>query len=693
MIKERDAAQLTAATTQLKDDWDRYKRLRNDLSVVKKREKLAWKQNKLESCEESGDYGKLWKNILGWLNWSSASSPTKLSQNGVMETSPSRMAELQNEFYINKVKSIRQNMPAQKKDPLDTLRKRMQGRTQTFTPAPVTPDQIEKIISSLKNSKASGVDMVDTYILKLIKSDIVPAVCHIVNLSIQTNRFPTKWKIAKVIPLYKGKGCKFDPKSYRPVAILPILSKILERAMFTQVLSNMDSNKFFNPSHHAYRSFHSTTTAMLQMYDTWLDAVEDGNLAGVCMVDMSAAFDVVDTEILLEKLKLYGFDQNTIQWTWSYLTHRSQGVYIEGAMSRLLPLEAGVPQGSILGPIYYTIFTNELPQVVHEHDCPLHDDQAASIFTIQCEECGGLCCYADDSTYTVMGQDPVALSEKLTRKYKVMADFLTDNKLKVNDEKTHLLVLTSRQKRRFVDTNSVVIETPTAAISPSTVEQLLGAQVHQDLRWVEHILDSDNSLVKALNLRLGALKKVSSIASFKTRKTIANGIFMSKLIYLMPLWSGCEDYLVNSLQVVQNKAARTVAKLNIFTPTKTLMKVCGWMSVRQLMAYHSLVLLHKTLRSKTPVYLHQKVTSGGHFPYRTRTASACPPGFSFTVSHPTDNGAIRQQSGSKLGLSKQGWCWSSVELYNLLPTDLRLETKLPSFKKRLKNWIGLNITT
>ena len=272
--------------------------------------------------------------------------------------------------------------------------------------------------------------------------------------------------------------------------------------MFTQVLSHMDSNKFFNPSHHAYRSFHSTTTAMLQMYDTWLDAVEDGNLAGVCMVDMSAAFDVVDTEILLEKLKLYGFDQNTIQWTWSYLTHRSQGVYIEGAMSRLLPLEAGVPQGSILGPIYYTIFTNELPQVVHEHDCPLHDDQAASIFTIQCQECGGLCCYADDSTYTVRGQDPVALSEKLTRKYKVMADFLTDNKLKVNDDKTHLLVLTSRQKRRFVDTNSIVIETPTAVISPSTVEQLLGAQ---DMRWVGHILESANSLRKALNLRLGSL--------------------------------------------------------------------------------------------------------------------------------------------------------------------------------------------
>ena len=361
-------------------------------------------------------------------------------------------------------------------------------------------------------------------------------------------------------------------------------------------------------------------------------------------------------------------------------------------MSSLLALEAGVPQGSILGPIYYTIFTNELPQVVHENDCPLLNDPNASIFSIQCHECGGVCCYADDSTFTVRGNDPEVLSETLSKKYKVMADFLTDNKLKVNDDKTHLLVMTTRQKRRFVATHTVQIETPTATISPSCVERLLGAQVHEDMRWVEHILENENSLVKSLNVRLGAIKKLSNVASFKTRKTIASGIFMSKLIYLMPLWSGCEEYLIQALQVVQNKAARSVAHLNIFTPTKTLMKVCGWMSVRQLLAYHSLVLLHKTLTNKAPVYLYQKVTSGGHFPYKTRQAATCPPGFSFEVSHPSDSGAVRQSTGSKLGLSKQGWCWRSVEQYNALPADLRLEKKLPSFKKRLKEWVGLHIS-
>ena len=189
----------------------------------------------------------------------------------------------------------------------------MANKNPTFSLSAISPDEVDKMIKNLKNSKSCGVDNLDTYILKLTRQHIVPSICHILNLSIQSRKFPTKWKVAKVVPLYKGKGSKFDTKNYRPVAILPILSKVLERAMFKQVLSHMDGKKLFNPSHHVYRSFHSTTTAMIQMYDTWLDAAEQGVLAGVCMVDMSAAFDVVYTELLLEKMKLYGFDRDAVQ--------------------------------------------------------------------------------------------------------------------------------------------------------------------------------------------------------------------------------------------------------------------------------------------------------------------------------------------------------------------------------------------
>ena len=152
------------------------------------------------------------------------------------------------------------------------------------------------------------------------------------------------------------------------------------------------------------------------------------------------------------------------------------------------------------------------------------------------------------------------------------------------------------------------------------------------------------------------------MASFRTRKMIANGVFMSKLIYLMPVWMGCEEYLVNALQVCQNKAARTVTRLDRFTSTKVLLLQCGWLSVRQLMLYHSLVLLYKTIKHKKPEFLHQKVTSGSHKP-RTRQATA----------------------------RRKSWCWSSVYWYNQLPLNLQSEAKLQIFKSRLKHWILVNL--
>ena len=339
---------------------------------------------------------------------------------------------------------------------------------------------------------------------------------------------------------------------------------------------------------------------------------------------------------------------------------------------------AGVPQGSILGPLLYTIFTNELPQVVHEEDCPHQHSEDASLFSIQCLECGSLCCYADDSTYTVTGRDPAELSLKLSHKYSIMAEYLTENKLKVNDEKTHFLVMTTRQKRKHIDTTTMAITTPTATITSSTQERLLGAHIHQDMRWRENILDNKDSLLKSLNKRQGALKSLSKVASFKTMKTIADGIFMSKLIYMMPVWGGCEDYLIKSLQVVQNKVARSMTKRDKFTSTKDLMEASSWLSVRQLVCYHSVVQLYKTLEHKAPAYLYQRVTSGSTFPYRTRLASS---------------GLLRQADGAKasLDLTKLGWGNRAVEEFNKLPPDIRLEPKLPAFKKKLRSWVVSHI--
>ena len=229
----------------------------------------------------------------------------------------------------------------------------MRGSDCSFSLKCLHPDEIDKIISKLKSSKSCGVDEIDATVLKLGKLQLLPVITHIVNLSISSRCFPSSWKCAKIVPLHK-KDERTNPKNFRPVALLPIFSKILERAIFQQFIEYLESNRILHPSHHGFRSAHSTCTALLQMFDTWVDTQAEGEISAVIMLDMSAAFDVVDHPILLNKMRLYGFSECSLNWLTSYLLNRSQS---DGHLSEALPVGAGVPQGLILGPHFSTFYS------------------------------------------------------------------------------------------------------------------------------------------------------------------------------------------------------------------------------------------------------------------------------------------------------------------------------------------------
>ena len=135
----------------------------------------------------------------------------------------------------------------------------------------------------------------------------------------------------------------------------PILSKILEKVVFQQVMAYLDQNELLHPSHHGSRADHSTTTALIEMYEEWMEGIENNEMAAVMMLDLSAAFDLVNHDLLLKKLNVLGFDKNTVVWFWSYLTGRSQLVYLDGKMSDIKQVPLGVPQGSVLGALLYIL--------------------------------------------------------------------------------------------------------------------------------------------------------------------------------------------------------------------------------------------------------------------------------------------------------------------------------------------------
>ena len=209
-------------------------------------------------------------------------------------------------------------------------------------------------------------------------------------------------------------------------------------------------------------------------------------------------------------------------------------------------------------------------------------------------------------------------------------------------------------------------------IQPIKSEKLLGIHIQDDLKWTEYIQNNDKSLIKQLTSRLNALKMISGVANFKTRLMVANGIFCSKLIFQISLWGGTEEYLLNSLQVVQNKAARFVTRRGRYTHVVDLLNQCGWLSVRQLVFFHSVALIHKTLQTTFPKFIFNKLST--EFPYNTRLAQS-------------ESVRMGPEFKSKLELTEKSFMNRATVSYNHLPATLRKISSLEKFKKQLKVWV------
>ena len=334
---------------------------------------------------------------------------------------------------------------------------------------------------------------------------------------------------------------------------------------------------------------------------------------------------------------------------------------------------------SYFRPLFYTLFTNELPEVVHHHD-HLQDPSDWPPYNLSCKDCGSICCFADDTTFSCSNSSPDSVSQQLSTQFLNISNFLVSNRLKLNEDKTHLMVLTSSQSRKARRKTgrdlAVSIVTPSATISPTSSEKLLGGWVHQDLKWAEHILEGKDSLVKCLNKRLSALKLVGKVATFRTRKIIADGVFMSKLVYLISLWGGCENYLIRTLQIIQNKAARVVTKLDWDTPTKVLLSQCGWLSVQQLAYYHTVILVYNILHSGQPKYLHNFF----NMQYKVKTRLA-------------DQQLLKpsQVDAPHHDLVTDSFRWRGLHQWNDLPFKIRNLSNTLDFKKQAKMWIKESI--
>lgn len=326
----------------------------------------------------------------------------------------------------------------------------------------------------------------------------------------------------------------------------------------------------------------------------------------------------------------------------------------------------------------WLLFTREQPDVIHEHEVDGQDPErgcGAQGGQVQGDDagvgqvgCGELVGYVDDGAFSYADADPAVLSQVLSRKFNMLEQWMHANKLVINPDKTHLIVMGSKKHRNMRKEVSLVASGHT--IYPTVTEKLLGGQLHQSLTWNFHLRDHKGSLTKQLTSRINGLKRVCANGSFKTKLKVANGLVISKLTYLITLWGGAQDYLLSALQVQQLTAARAVCGFGSrFWSKKKLLDKVRWLSVRQLAFYHTVLQVHKTIITRKPKNLFKSISS--NYPYRTRSAAT---------------GLIRENENFK----QQSFKHRARQSYNRVPVDVRTGS-METVKRKLKLWVKSNI--
>lgn len=224
------------------------------------------------------------------------------------------------------------------------------------------------MLSSLSPAKASGLDGLPVKLIKLASPYIAKSLTSIFNRSISTGIFPCEWKTARVTPIYKS-GPKSNMDNYRPISIISVIAKTMEKLVHNQIYSYLQGANIPTNVQHGFRPLHSTVTALLKMTNHWYQNMDEGLINGVVFLDLKKAFDTVDHGILLKKLYLYGVRGMAHDWFRSYLSNRTQYCQVNGKLSEPRTIITGIPQGSILGPLLFLVYINDLPNCLKNADC------------------------------------------------------------------------------------------------------------------------------------------------------------------------------------------------------------------------------------------------------------------------------------------------------------------------------------
>ena len=453
-----------------------------------------------------------------------------------------------------------------------------------------------------------GHDQLDSISIKSGGISLIAPIRHLVNLSLLSGKVAMKWKLSCLTPRLKSRELdRLSVSSYRPIAVLPYISKVAERVAQQQLMKFLEESEQINPSSHAYRKYYSTTTTLQEITDELYQGAEDKKITSIMTIDQSAAFDVVNHELLLQKLGRYNVGPGARKWIEDYLKWRTQYVTIGNAKSNMVPVDRGVPQGSVIGPLLFIIYTNELTELVKKTDCQdISHSMRTTLWGRQCSNCGIISQYADDTTYIVGNKSRQSNMTNLRRNLDEIAMFLEDNQLTINQGKTSLtetMIPQKRGKTPGTPPPQLDIRKPNGevkTVNDATLTRILGANIQQNLNWQAHLETGPKALLPAVRQQLGRLRHQGNLIPLVCRPNLAKGLILSRLNYLLPLWGGVSKPYLRKAQVALNATARWATGLPKKTRIPDLMNAAGFLTIAEQMKIATLVQAWKIIHLGKP---------------------------------------------------------------------------------------------
>ena len=638
-IVKKNALFSTFTRNRTSENKMKYSKYRNILLSCLRSSKNAYFRELFD--KKSTRITKMWSTLGSFLNPNKHKIQNALKNivyEGKLYDSSQGIAEILNTHFCNIGEKVSQKIQSSKNTFSDYLK---QPVDQTFYLTPVDELEVSNIIQDMKTKKSPGDDDIRPAIIKLSCSLLVKPITYIYNVSFSSGVMPDIWKIAKVIPIFK-KGDKTIPDNYRPISLLSCFEKIMEKLLAKRIHSFISKHKILYKLQFGFREGHSTIHALLELIEKIYSNLDERNCGIGIFLDLSKAFDTIDHSILLHKLSYYGFRGIIHKWFSSYLANRRQYTVVNGIKSQSKLIAKGVPQGSVLGPILFTLFVNDM--------------KTATSLEPRL--------FADDTNLFNFGKSTEMLINETNIELEKISDWLKANKLLVNTDKTNYSIFHSGSKNNQ-QTNSPVKLTD--ELKQYDHVKYLGLIIDQDLSWKNHIHKIKSEIVKYTSI----FSKIRYSLPKDCLTAAYDSLVLSKISYGLEAYGVAPQKYLKELQVIQNRILRLLSFKENRYSTNALHKELNFLKINDLYELKILKFMHQINRSqeKLPVVFQNYFLKNESFHvYNTRKIK------DYKI-HRTN-----KRWGERMLLNK------GARLWNELPESLKDVNKTSTFTKRLKRY-------